>query len=243
MSDLVLIINNEVFTTNRIIAEKTNNTVNSVNKLIANHSEHLKKFGVLGFEITKPSKNSKGGRPQEIYYLNEQQTTLLLTFMRNSDVVIEFKVKLIDEFYKMRETLRRIYSMKKTDVWVETIQNQKLARKDETDTIKKFVEYAISQGSQSATRYYSLITQMENKALFIVKDKFPNLKDVLTPRQLMNSAVCNEIVINALEEGMEKAMFYKEIFQLAKQRVETFASVMPKTQVPMIEKINYSCDK
>ena len=42
---------------------------------------------------TLPSKNSKGGRPQEIYYLNEQQTTLLLTFMRNSDVVIEFKVK------------------------------------------------------------------------------------------------------------------------------------------------------
>ena len=100
------------------------------------------------------------------------------------------------------------------------------------------MEYAISQGSQSAARYYSLITQMENKALFIVKDKFPNLKDVLTPRQLMNSAVCNEIVINALEEGIEKEMFYKDIFQLAKQRVETFASVMPKTQVPMIEKLN-----
>ena len=39
-------------------------------------------------------------------------------------------------------------------------------------------------------------------------------------------------------EGMEKEMFYKDIFQLAKQRVETFASVMPKTQVTMIEKLN-----
>ena len=139
---------------------------------------------------------------------------------------------------QMKKTLEKIYSMRNTDVWVETRQNQKLTRKDETDTIKKFVEYAILQGSKSATRYYSLITQMENKALFIVKDKFPNLKDVLTPRQLMNSAVCNEIVINALEEGIEKEMFYKDIFQLAKQRVETFASVMPKTQVPMIEKLN-----
>ena len=238
MSDLVIIIDDEIFTTSKIISEKTDNSLYSVNKLISNHKEHLEKFGVIRFEIQKPKKNSKGGRPTETYFLNEQQTTLILTFMRNSDIVIDFKVKLVQEFYKMRKTLEKIYSMRNTDVWVETRQNQKLARKDETNVIKKFVEYAISQGSQSATRYYSLITQMENKALFIVKDKFPNLKDVLTPRQLMNSAVCNEIVINALEEGMEKEMFYKDIFQLAKQRVETFASVMPKTQVPMIEKLN-----
>lgn len=238
MGDLVILIDNKIFTTSVIIAEKTNNTVHSVRELIKTHKVHLEKFGVLSFEMRKPDKKSKGGRPQEIYYLNEDQTTLLLTFMRNSDIVIDFKVRLVQEFSKMKKVLEKIYSMKNTDVWVETRQNQKLARKDETDTIKKFVEYAISQGSQSATRYYSLITQMENKALFIVKDKFPNLKDVLTPRQLMNSAVCNEIVINALEEGMEKGMFYKDIFQLAKQRVETFASVMPKTQVPMIESID-----
>lgn len=238
MSDLVIIVNGELFTTSVIIAEKTNNTVHSVRELIKTYKNDLEEFGVLSFEMRKPSKNSKGGRPQEIYFLNEQQTTLLLAFMRNSEIVVDFKKKLVKEFYKMKKTLEKIYSMRNTDVWVETRQNQKLARKDETDTIKKFVEYAIFQGSQSATRYYSLITQMENKALFIVKDKFPNLKDVLTPRQLMNSAVCNEIVINALEEGIEKEMFYKDIFQLAKQRVETFASVMPKTQVPMIEKLN-----
>ena len=44
----------------------------------------------------------------------------------------------------MRKTLEKIYSMRNTDVWVETRQNQKLARKDETDTIKKFVEYGIN---------------------------------------------------------------------------------------------------
>ena len=238
MSDLVIIIDDEIFTTSKIISEKTDNSLYSVNKLISNHKEHLEKIGVIRFEIQKPKKNSKGGRPTETYFLNEPQTTLLLTFMRNTDEVIDFKVKLVQEFYKMKKSLEKIYSMRKTDVWVETRQNQKLARKDETDAIKKFVEYAMNQGSESYRRYYNLITNMENKALFIVKDKFPNLKDVLTPIQLMNSAVCNEIVINSLEEGMEKEMFYKDIFQLAKQRVETFASVMPKTQVPMIEKLN-----
>lgn len=238
MGDLVLMIDKDIFTTSLIIAEQTNNTVHSVRELIKTYKEDLEEFGVLSFEMRKPNKNSKGGRPQEIYYLNEQQTTLLLTYMRNSEIVRNFKKKLVKEFYKMRMTLEKIYAMKNTDVWVETRNNQKLTRKHETDTIKKFVEYAINQGSQSATRYYTLITNMENKALFIINDKFKNLKEVLTPRQLMNSSVCNEIVINALEEGMEKEMFYKEIFQLAKQRVEIFASVMPKTQVPMIEKLN-----
>lgn len=235
MGDLVIVVNNEVFTTSKIISEKTNNSVHSVRELIKTYKSDLEEFGVLSFEMRKPDKKSKGGRPQEIYYLNEQQTTLLLAFMRNSEIVVDFKKKLVKEFYKMKKTLQNIYSMRNTDVWVETRQNQKLVRKDETDAIKVFVEYAVSQGSENAKRYYNLITSMENKALFIVKDKFPNLKDVLTPRQLMNSSVCNEIVINALEEGMERDMHYKEIFKLAKQRVETFASVMPKTQVPMLE--------
>lgn len=44
--------------------------------------------------------------------------------MRNSDIVIDFKVKLVQEFYKMKKSLEKIYSMRKTDVWVETRQNQ-----------------------------------------------------------------------------------------------------------------------
>ncbi len=243
MGDLVIIVNNEVFTTSLIIAEKTNNSVHSVRELIKTYKSDLEEFGVLSFEMRKPNKNSKGGRPQEIYYLNEQQTTLLLAFMRNSVIVIDFKKKLVKEFYKMKKTLEKIYSMRKTDVWVETRHNQKCVRKEETDTIKKFVEYSMVQGSENYRKYYTLITNMENKALFIVKDKFPNLKDVLTTRQLMNSAVCNEIVINALEEGMENCIHYKEIFQLAKKRVETFASVMPKTQVPMLEEGKFLVEK
>jgi hypothetical protein len=45
----------------------------------------------------------KGGRPKKLYYLNEQQATLLTTFMKNSDIVREFKYKLVNEFFKMRE--------------------------------------------------------------------------------------------------------------------------------------------
>ena len=61
----------------------------------------LEKFGSLSFEMINPT--ATGGRPKKIYYLNEQQATLLTTFMKNSKIVREFKVKLVREFFKMRE--------------------------------------------------------------------------------------------------------------------------------------------
>ncbi len=38
--------------------------------------------------------------------LNEHQASLLISFMRNSPKVIEFKVALIREFFRMRDSLK-----------------------------------------------------------------------------------------------------------------------------------------
>lgn len=237
MGDLVLVINNDIFTTSRIIAEKTDNSIYSVNKLVATHKKHLEEFGVIRFEVEKPKKNSKGGRPTETYFLNEQQTTLLLTFMRNSDVVIEFKKKLVQEFFKMKNALSVAYVRKSNEEWKELRQVGKVARIDNTHTIQRFIEYAIEQGSQSAKMYYSNISSMENKALFILEGKFKNVRDLMTGQQLMIISNADMIVTQAIEYGMKEKMHYKDIYKLAKNRIEIFASIMPKTPVPMIESI------
>lgn len=39
--------------------------------------------------------------------LNEQQAALLISMMRNSDEVVAFKVRLIREFYRMRDALNQ----------------------------------------------------------------------------------------------------------------------------------------
>ena len=61
----------------------------------------------MGFEIRKPPKNSKGGRPRKIYHLNEQQATLLITFLDNTPQVELFKVALVKQFYEMRDELTK----------------------------------------------------------------------------------------------------------------------------------------
>lgn len=87
-----------------VIAQNTDNEARSVRLLIENHFNDFEEFGVLSFEMTKPLNTELGGRPSKIYYLNEQQATLLLTYLQNTPIVREFKKALIKEFYQMRET-------------------------------------------------------------------------------------------------------------------------------------------
>ena len=84
-----------------MIAANTGTKRKSILDLINRNKEHLERFGVLRFEMAKPPKYSKGGRPRKIYHLNEQQATLLITFLDNTPQVELFKVALVKQFYEM----------------------------------------------------------------------------------------------------------------------------------------------
>ncbi|MBT0928608.1 Rha family transcriptional regulator [Streptococcus lutetiensis] len=98
----------EPYTTSEIIAECAELKQDTVQSLIRNHKDDLEVFGVYGFEIRKPSKGSLGGRPRKIYHLNEQQATLLITYLDNTKPVREFKVALVKAFFEMRDELTKI---------------------------------------------------------------------------------------------------------------------------------------
>jgi phage regulator Rha-like protein len=91
--DVIIIKERKCFIDSEGIALLANNEHRSIVRLIKNHKDTLEEFGVMGFEITKP--DSKGGRPKTTYLLNEEQATLLTTFMKNSTKVVMFKKKLV----------------------------------------------------------------------------------------------------------------------------------------------------
>ena len=95
----------EPYTTNEIIAECAEIDRISVRKLIENHKEDLEAFGILSFEMTKI--NDGRGRPRKIYHLNEQQATLLITYLDNTKPVREFKVALVKAFFEMRDEVSK----------------------------------------------------------------------------------------------------------------------------------------
>ena len=149
MKELITVNGTYIFTDSKIIAKGTGNQHKSVIALIKKQSKRLERFGILRFSDLK-STNPKGGRPTKICYLNEEQATLLITFLDNTDIVADFKVELVHQFYEMR----RFILERQTTVWLETRQQGKLTRKAETDVIQQLVEYAKSQRSEHADGMY-----------------------------------------------------------------------------------------
>ena len=92
------------YTTPDVIASNTGNSLKSVNQLVRYKKKHLERFGILTFEMAKLNGR---GRPRKIYHLNEQQATLLITFLDNTPQVELFKVALVKQFYEMRDELTK----------------------------------------------------------------------------------------------------------------------------------------
>ena len=113
MNNLVYLTPNteEPFTTSEVIAECAGVKRDTVQKLIQRHEKDLREFGRVGFEIR--TLQTRGGQQMaKVYHLNEQQATLLLTFLRNTPVVIEFKKELVRQFFAMRKELMNIKAIK-----------------------------------------------------------------------------------------------------------------------------------
>ena len=101
MNAVILSIDGVPVTTSFAIAEGTVNDHASVIKLIRSYQADLEEFGGVGFEIR--SFETVGGTQQrEIAILNEQQATLLITYMRNSEIVRNFKKRLVRDFWAIR---------------------------------------------------------------------------------------------------------------------------------------------
>ncbi|CYV87788.1 Rha family transcriptional regulator [Streptococcus suis] len=90
----------EPYTTSEIIAECTGVQHHTVTRLLRNHKERFEAFGFYGFEIHKLDGK---GRPKKVYHLNEQQATLLVTYLDNTPQVVKFKTNLVKAFFELRQ--------------------------------------------------------------------------------------------------------------------------------------------
>jgi len=227
MNGLVVIEKEELLTNSLILAEGVGYEHRTVLKLIREHECDIKDFGIISLGVRK----SRRGKPTEFYNLTESQVYFIMTLMQNSDAVTKFKKELIKEFMRMRKALINVKVMHQNEEWQRARLEGKAIRRETTDVLKDFVEYAISQGSKNALRYYSNITNMENKSLFIIEQKFDNIREVLNNHQLATLRVADIAVQNALQEGMERSMHYKDIYLLAKERVEKISEAIKPTIV------------
>lgn len=216
MYELVKTKGDEIFTTSKIIAEGTNNKHHSITAIIQKYEKNIEEFGILRFSDLK-SKNPKGGRPERIYRLNEQQATFLMTLLRNDGVngiVVKFKKRLVEEFFRMREFIRQ----KQSGEWQQTRIASKENRLKETDVIKLLVEYAKEQGSTHSDMLYMSYTKLAKTVANCKRDE-------MTITDLNNITLIENIILQTIRLDMAMGMHYKDIYKDCKDRIEKFKEI------------------
>lgn len=107
VSNLVEVSEDQPVTTSVAISDALNRPHNGVIQLVRQHEESLKVFGLVKFEIAPRQCNVHGGGAISFAILNEQQATLLISFMSNTPKVVDFKIRLVKAFYEMRKKLEQ----------------------------------------------------------------------------------------------------------------------------------------
>ena len=144
----------EPYTTSAIIAECAEVKHDTVQSLIRNHQEDFESYGIIGFEIRKLDGR---GRPMKIYRLNEQQATLLITYLKNTEPVRRFKMNLVKAFFEMREELskfrmQRALEKPKRKTLHDSIENWEQAPKHAHSTMNNLLLKAVTDRNAKQLR-------------------------------------------------------------------------------------------
>jgi len=200
-----------------LLAQGLDREHDNVRKLIEKYREDFEDFS----DLKRRKLKSTGGRAANEYMLDEDQFMFLGTLLRNNKKVVAFKKA-------ENESLQQHKQQPKYQI---TRDAGKVVRKQTTDAMKDFTEYAKTQGSKSPGMYYVNITKMVNGMLFIVEGKFKNLREMMTTQQLMTVSSAEQIIDRGLKDGMSRKKFYKEIYKDVKSRVFQFSELHGKSEV------------
>ena len=209
--EIVSIKNNQAFTDSRIIAVGTNNKHHSITAVIQKYLTDFEDFGKVRFEMEPLA----SGQKEKVYILNQQQATLLMTYLRNSEITRKFKKELVRQFYLMQQFIFE----RQSNHWLETREQGKLTRKAETDVLKQLVEYAEEQGSLHSDKMYVAYTKLTNKICGI------SGRDNATAQQLSSLTVAENIILHCIQACIDENKHYKDIYKDCKKRLEMFKDI------------------
>ncbi|MGX7775890.1 Rha family transcriptional regulator [Streptococcus pluranimalium] len=126
----------EPYTTSEIIAECAEVQHHTITRTIRKNLERFERLGKVGFNIQA----MESGQQSKIYILNEQQATLLITFLKNTDQVATFKENLVKAFFEMRDEVaefryQRALEKPKRKTLHDSIENWEQAPKHAHSTV------------------------------------------------------------------------------------------------------------
>lgn len=135
----------EPYTTSAIIAECAGIKHHAIQEHIRKQIARLEQFGKVSFKM----RPLQSGQQAKDYILNEQQATLLITFLKNTEQVANFKTNLVKAFFEMREELskfrmQRALEKPKRKTLHDSIDNWEQAPKHAHSTMNNLLLKAVT---------------------------------------------------------------------------------------------------
>ena len=135
----------EPYTTSAIIAECAGVKHHAIQEHIRKQIGRLEQFGKVSFKM----RPLQSGQQAKDYILNEQQATLLITFLKNTEQVANFKTNLVKAFFEMREELskfrmQRALEKPKRKTLHDSIENWEQAPKHAHSTMNNLLLKAVT---------------------------------------------------------------------------------------------------
>lgn len=107
MNELTFIYKDDAFTNSLIISKGAGVDHRSTYLLVEKYKAELEEFGRVSFQMI-PLETNGGIQKVKVYRLNEEQATFLISLMKNTRPVVEFKKELVKQFYQMKSFINTL---------------------------------------------------------------------------------------------------------------------------------------
>lgn len=190
-------INSEPYTNSLIVADYAGIKHHSVQQLIMKHESDLSEFGTVAFEM-RPCPHKTGSSFEKVYRLNEQQATLLISYMKNTEPVRRFKKALVKGFFDMRKELA---------IRKDNREAIKSTHKSLAEAVKHIPPHNSSEHDYSRYNSLAYIVLFGCSAAKLKKQRGANTNaaaaDYLTSDELGQINCIKDKICTCLELGME----------------------------------------
>ena len=193
----------EPYTTSAIIAECAGIKHHAIQEHIRKQIGRLEQFGKVSFKM----RPLQSGQQAKDYILNEQQATLLITFLKNTEQVANFKTNLVKAFFEMRDELSKFRMQRALE---------KPKRKTLHDSIENWEQAPKHAHSTMNNLLLKAVTDMNAKQLVKSRGGYNGI-DSLTSDELEQYQAFEDMVIAMIGLNMS----YQEIKAMAFRNKKT----------------------
>lgn len=178
-NDLVFVSedHNHVLTSSEIIAKALDKQHKDVLELIHKYEKDISEISLesrITFKTWKGEPLPQGGfaKSKQVALLTEEQATLLITYMRNTEKVRKFKIALVKAFFEMKKYLSSDIPAKTNTIVVQDIENAISDLDDKIDDVHVFAETInkqLKQQQKSFLQQQKDFTEKLNQAFEMYK--------------------------------------------------------------------------